>query len=127
MVVRLCDVLDHPRDFDGKELVLTAGLRLGFEWQELMCFTCNSAQRVWVEFDEDVKGWRRIGKARAFDQVYKVTVRGTFSTGDGTYGHLNGYRFQLHVSEIRRARRIWSFRDRQRELSPSLKATLCEP
>jgi hypothetical protein len=42
--VRLCDVLKNPNQYEGKELIISAGFRVGYEWQALVCYDCTSTE-----------------------------------------------------------------------------------
>lgn len=121
----LCAVLKDPSLYQQKDLVIAAGYRVGFEWQELLCFTCASNDRVWVEFDPDTKGISKIPKSRTFDQLYKVTFRGTFE-GGSLYGHNSGYAFQFQVSEVKSAELVWRLATRHKEIPADVKACVCE-
>ena len=134
-VVRLCDVLKNPSQYKGRELILTAGFRVGFEWQVLVCYECKSVcktcdnQReqiydVWVNFEQDVKGAHKLPKVKAFDQLEKVTFRGTFE-GPGTYGHLGGYRYQFNVHEVNSAARVWKLHGNETDAPAQVKASVC--
>src|ERR1035437_7707656 len=71
--VSLCSVLQEPAKYNGQEVTIFVGYRAGFEWQELVCAPCNARQKVWVEFDADLKGARKLGKfSGRFDSLYRV-------------------------------------------------------
>lgn len=131
-VVRLCDVLKQPAQYQSKELVITAGFRVGYEWQVLVCYDCPSngcsdcgkLYDVWVEFEPGVKGSSRLSKVVAFDQLEKVTFQGTFH-GPGTYGHLGGYRYQFNVNEVKAAVRVWKLNRKANDAPSKVKASVC--
>jgi hypothetical protein len=131
-MVRLCDVLKNPSQYKSKELLITAGFRVGFEWQVFVCYECTSTckecndQReqlydVWVKFEQGVKGASKLPKVKAFDQLEKVTFQGTFE-GPGSYGHLGGYRYQFNVNEVKAAVRVWKLNRKQNDAPPDVKA-----
>ena len=133
--VRLCDVLKNPNQYQGKELVITAGFRVGFEWQALVCYDCASTATksattsariydVWVNFEQGVKGASKLPKVKGFDQLEKVIFRGTFE-GPGTYGHLGGYRYQFNVNEVKAAVRVWKVNRKENDAPPDVKETVC--
>jgi len=118
--VSLCEVFANPSAYERKGLTITAGYRVGFEWSELSCFTCSSRDKVWVEFDPDVKGASKIGKAKRFDQLYKVTFVGTFEGGPG-----GGYAVQFRVIEVKTAKLRWRFGRRTTQIPEQVKAQAC--
>ena len=124
--VSLCQVLKTPAEYEQKELVITAGYRVGYEWQELICFACPTAERIWVEFRPDVAGNSKLPRVTAFDQLVKVTFRGTFSGAGHRYGHENGYAFQFVVAEVKSAKRVWKLNSRQSEIPTDVKSKVCE-
>lgn len=98
-VVRLCDVLRNPGKYRGKKLSITAGFRVGYEWQALACYDCAGVSGepnekredpylVWVEFSLDLRGASQASQSEGFR-----------STGKG---HLPG--------DVRRARNLWASR-----------------
>ena len=132
-VVRLCDVLRKPAQYQSKELIITAGFRVGYEWQVLVCYDCQSngcngdcgkLYNVWVEFEQGVKGSSKLPKVAAFDQLEKVTFQGIFQ-GPGTYGHLGGYRYQFNVNEVKAAVRVWKLNRKENDAPPDVKASVC--
>jgi hypothetical protein len=131
--VRLCDLLKNPNQNQGKELIITSGFRVGYEWQALVCYDCTSQEYndqhpktydVWVNFEKDVKGASKLPKVKAFDQLEKVIFQGTFE-GPGTYGHLGGYRYQFNVREIKSAVRLWKLNRKENDAPADVKASVC--
>jgi hypothetical protein len=133
-VVRLCDVLRNPTLHRGKELSITAGFRVGYEWQVLVCYDCSTNEcsdcgklyDVWVNFEQGVKGASKLPKVAAFDQLEKATFQGTFE-GPGSYGHLGGYRYQFNVNEVKAAVRVWKLNPKENDAPSKLKASVCRP
>ena len=136
--VHLCDVLKNPNQHEGKELVISAGFRVGYEWQVLVCYDCTSTTTskecnnqcgqiydVWVNFKHGVQGASKLPKVKAFDQLEKVTFQGTFE-GPGTYGHLGGYRYQFNVTEVKVAVRVWKLSRKENDAPPDVKASVCK-
>jgi hypothetical protein len=69
--VRLCDVPRNPAQHQGKELIIGAGFRVGYEWQVLVCYDCTINEckgdcgklyDVWVNFERDVKESSKLPK-----------------------------------------------------------------
>lgn len=134
-VVHLCDVLRKPAQYQGKELIITAGFRVGYEWQVLVCYDCQGngcngdcgkLYDVWVEFERGVKGSSKLPKVAAFDQLEKVTFQGTLQR-PGTYGHLGGYRYQFNVNEVKAAERVWKLNRKENDASSKVKVSVCRP
>ena len=124
--VKLCAVLKNPSGNDQKQFVITAGFRVGYEWQELLCYDCPTSERVWVEFDPAAKGISKLPKSEAFHQLYKVTLRGTFEARSHRYGHENGYAFQFRVMEVKSAKLLWSLTPGKTDIPVDVKSMVCE-
>jgi hypothetical protein len=125
-VVDLCDVLGSPGQYEHKELVVTAGFRVGYEWQELVCYVCPSKGRIWVEFTRDTRGASKLPKVKAFDQLEKVTFQGLFEGREKAYGHLSGYRFRFIVTEVKAATRVWKLNPKENDAPAETKAAVCD-
>ena len=123
--VDLCEVLANPSAYDQKELTITAGYRAGYEWQEFSCFTCSTREKVWVELGPEVKGVSKIGKAKRFDQMYRVTFVGIFEGGH-RYGHMAGYAFQFRVTEVKAAKLLWKLGHGATQIPEQIKAKACQ-
>jgi hypothetical protein len=132
-VVRLRDVLRESAQYRNKELIITAGFRVGYEWQVLVCYDCPSngcngdcakLYDVWVDFEKGIKLSSKLPKVAASDQLEKVTFQGTFQ-GPGTYGHLGGYRYQFNVNEVKAAVRVWKLNRKGNDASSKVKASVC--
>jgi hypothetical protein len=98
--VALCDLLRHSDNFSGKEVTVRGTYRYGFEWSELHCLDCLPL-RIWLEFSDDMdhaseKLLKHIPKGAG---IVNLTVQGIFESGT-TYGHMNGYRFQLTARKV---------------------------
>ena len=46
-----CELLRHPKEYDGKDVVVRASYRYGFEWQEMFCLDCRRLGKTWLEFE----------------------------------------------------------------------------
>ncbi len=125
--VSLCAVMQAPEKYDGQELTMTVGYRVGFEWQELVCSPCNIRNKVWVEFDPDLKGAKKLKPTDRFDSLYRVRIRGVFVGKQGHYGHLNGYPYQFLIQEILSAKRVWQITPRQDRIPDATAAAACQP
>src|SRR6266404_9616721 len=73
LTVEFCDLIRNPKLYDRKEVRVTAIYRLGYEWQDLYCLNCLSAENmVSLEFDSD------------FDSCTKRSVRRNLNSFEGT-------------------------------------------
>lgn len=123
----LCLLLRDPQKYAGREATMTVGYRAGFEWQELVCAACGMTEKVWAEFDADVKGARKLGKFTGrFDSLYRVRVRGVLSER-GHYGHSNGYDYQFRVNEVLAAKRLWQMSPHQPKVPENILRDACAP
>jgi hypothetical protein len=102
--VKVCDLLRNPKQYDGQVVRVRATLRYGFEWNDLYCLDCLDKGRAWLNpsgenenFDDLEKAWKRMPKGAG---IVNITVVGVFHFG-ATYGHLNGYRYEIVPREIR--------------------------
>lgn len=125
--ISLCLLLRDPQRYAGRETTVTVGYRAGFEWQELVCAACGTTEKVWAEFDADVKGARKLGKFTGrFDSLYRVRVRGVLSER-GHYGHSNGYDYEFRVSEVLAAKRLWQMTPHQPKVPAEMLRDACAP
>jgi hypothetical protein len=89
--VSFCDLLRNPERYDGKEVIVRATWRYGFEWSQFYCIDCSPKQTTWLEIspglDEESS---RVLQRRPKAGIVNITVRGLFQSG-GHFGHLNGY------------------------------------
>lgn len=100
-------LVNAAHGMDGKKIVVLGCYNSGFEWNYL--FPCENPEDkskwVWVVESPDFKG-RKMLKDTSMGYC-RVEVLGTLETGS-TYGHLNGYRYQLNVY------RVYSFGTKQK-------------
>jgi hypothetical protein len=102
-LLRFCDLLENPEKYNGREVTVRATYQYGYEWNYLYCLGCEKRGRVWLEmpaYFEDRRTEVELSKAPDGAGIVNVTVTGTFAYGS-TYGHLNGYRYQLSVTKLR--------------------------
>jgi hypothetical protein len=100
--VKFCDLLRDPEKYNGQKVKLRATFRYGFEWQQLYCLDCLDKGTAWLELpnnldDESEKAFKKMPKGAG---IVNLTVMGTFHVG-GSYGHMNGYHYELIAQEIR--------------------------
>lgn len=99
--VTFCDLVRNPEKFNGEEVTVRATYHYGFEWQQLYCLDCLDKGKAWLEIPADIdsaseKAMKHAPKGAG---IVNLTVSGTFMSGS-TYGHLNGYRYQLVARKI---------------------------
>ena len=97
----LCDLLRNPEKYDGQRVQVRATFRYGFEWQQLYCLDCLDKGKAWLQMpvdldDKSEKAFKKMPKGAG---IVNLTVVGVFHFGK-SYGHLNGYRFELIAQEI---------------------------
>jgi hypothetical protein len=96
-----CDLLRNPEKYNGKEVIVRATYRYGFEWSQLYCLDCLDQGKAWLDMtvsfeDTSARSLKRMPK---YAGIVNLTVQGVFVTG-GTYGHLNGYRYKIEPYKI---------------------------
>ncbi|HET9838626.1 MAG TPA: hypothetical protein VFR84_10350 [Candidatus Angelobacter sp.] len=101
--ITFCDLLRTPEKFNGQQVTIRATWRYGFEWSELYCLDCLDRGKAWLEpsfssLDESSR--RRLKRIPKGAGIVNLTIQGTFHAGD-TYGHLNGYRYEIMADTIR--------------------------
>jgi hypothetical protein len=98
----LCDLLRNPDKYVGQLVRVRATLRYGFEWEQFYCLDCLDRGKAWLTMPSDMdnksdKVFKKMPKGAG---IVNVTVVGIFHFG-GSYGHLNGYRYELIAQQIR--------------------------
>ena len=124
--VEFAELMKHPDAYRGREVIVTAGYHEGFERMELTCFADRQAA-AWVKFDPEVKGGQKLRSAdHAFDNVWKVRVRGVLQGDEkSTFGHMNGWRYRFIVKEILSASLIWRFHGNPKGIPERVKLSAC--
>lgn len=99
--IAFCDLLHDPQAFNGKEVTVRATYRYGYEWSQLYCLDCLDKGRAWLSIPADVdeKTIKALKHAPKWAGTVNVTVHGVFMSG-GTFGHLNGYRYQFVADSV---------------------------
>ena len=96
--MRLCDLIQHPEKYNGQMVKIRATWIYGFEWSYLHCIDCDS--RVWLDTsDLDEPSQKAIRHVPKGAGMVNIDAEGVFQAG-GTFGHLNGYRYQLKAHSI---------------------------
>ena len=97
--ITFCDLVRNPDKYNGQEVTVRATHRFGFEWSQLYCLDCLDKGKAWLEtsgLDEaSEREFRKLPSAG----IVNLTVQGVFVSG-GTYGHQNGYRYQISATRI---------------------------
>jgi hypothetical protein len=99
--VTLCDLLRSPEKHNGEEVRVRATYRYGFEVSQLYCLDCADKGKVWLQIPTDLgnASERSLRKLPEGAGIVNLTVQGVFSSGE-TYGHENGYRYQIVADKI---------------------------
>ena len=100
--VKFCDLLRNPEKYRDQQVKVRATFRYGFEWQQLYCLDCLDKGRAWLWLpdemdDESTRTFKKMPKGAG---MVNLTVVGVLHFG-GSYGHRNGYRYELIAQEIR--------------------------
>ncbi len=100
--VSYCELVRHPKEYDGKNVAVLATYRYGFEWQEMFCMKCRDQGKTWLEFEtESASAIRRaLGKAPRHQGTLNATFYGTFRGTKGPYGD-GGYVFRFDVKSVK--------------------------
>lgn len=98
--VTFCDLVRNPEKYNGQEVRVRATYRYGFEWSELYCLDCLDKGKAWLDLvavdGAAERTFRRLPKGAG---IVNLTVQGVFVSGE-TYGHQNGYRYQITPNKI---------------------------
>lgn len=104
--VTFCDLLRNPEKYNRQEIRVRATFRYGVEWSELYCLDCLDKGKAWLDIvaldEASERALRKLPKDAA---IVNLTVEGKFMSGS-TYGHLNGYRYQIVADKISDAKVI---------------------
>lgn len=106
--VSYCELIDHPEEYDGKQIEVKASHRYGFEWQELLCMKCRGKKKTWLEISlENEDPLKRVLRKLPKDQgIINATFYGVFHTGgsygDGGYAHMLDLKFMKDLKIISR-------------------------
>lgn len=100
--VAFCDLVRNPEKYNGKEVIVRATYRYGFEWSQLYCLDCLDQDKAWLEMpvDSDNTTDRSLKKLPKGAGIVNLTVQGVFVSG-GTFGHLNAYRYKIEAYKIK--------------------------
>jgi hypothetical protein len=104
--VVFCDLVRNPEKYNGREVTVRATYRYGFEWSELYCLDCLERGKArsgiaWLRIpsdldDDSVRSFKKVPKGSG---IVNLTVQGVFASGE-TYGHQNGYRYEIVAQKI---------------------------
>lgn len=91
--MRFCELMQDPGAYNGKTVKVRATWIYGFEWSYLHCLGCDG--RVWLNTSTlDEQSEKMLKHTPKGAGIVNVDVEGVFQAGR-TFGHLNGYKFQL--------------------------------
>jgi hypothetical protein len=101
MPVKYCDLIKHPEEYDGKQVMIEASYRYMFEVQELFCLSCRERGKTWLEFgfDVDEKSHKALKKGPNNQGTLNGTFFGTFHSSGGRFGD-GGYSFKLDLKYV---------------------------
>jgi len=99
--VTFCDLVRNAEKYNGAEVRVRATYKYGFEWSQLYCLDCAEKGKVWLQIPTDLhdsseRSLRRLPEGAG---IVNLTVQGVFFSGN-TYGHENGYRYQIVADKI---------------------------
>jgi hypothetical protein len=93
-----CELVRDPEKYNGKLVKIRATWIYGFEWSYLHCLDCEG--RVWLDTSAlDEQSEKTLKHTPKGAGIVNVDVEGVFQTG-GTFGHLDGYRYQLMAHTV---------------------------
>lgn len=97
-----CDLLRQPEKYNGKVVKVRATYRYAFESSQLYCLDCSDKGKAWLNIPTDLDDLteKLVEKMPKGAGIVNLTVEGVFEFGS-TYGHLNGYRYQIRAQRIR--------------------------
>jgi hypothetical protein len=125
--VSYCELIRHPKDYDGKKVAVRATYRYGFEWQELFGVKCRDQGRTWLEFGADSASATRraLAKAPNHQGTLNATFYGTFQASKGPFGD-GGYAFKFDVQSVKAVEVISKDGWAPERLSTSEQQRLCQ-
>jgi TonB family protein len=99
--ITICDLVRNPQKYNDQKVTVRATWRYGFEWSQLYCLDCLDMGKAWLDrsSDLDEASERALKKIPKGAGIVNLTVEGVFRS-DGTFGHLNGYRYEIVPSRI---------------------------
>ena len=108
-VLHLCDVLQKPEQYNGKQITVKATYRVGFENSQMYCMACLSEGYVWMDTAQ-VHG----DVSSSVKKLYRLekeggTLNGIFTGtfyGPGFYGHMGTGKYEIKVEKIRELKLI---------------------
>ena len=96
--LKFYELMRDPGAYNGKTVKVRATWIYGFEWSYLHCLSCDG--RAWLDSsaldEQSEKVLKHMPKGGG---IVNVDVEGVFQTGR-TFGHLNGYKFQVTAHTI---------------------------
>jgi hypothetical protein len=100
--VSYCELMRHPKEYDGKSVAVRTTYRYGFEWQEMFCVKCRDQGKTWLEFAAETSSAvrRALGKAPRHQGTLNATFFGTFRGTKGPYGD-GGYAFRFDLRSVK--------------------------
>ena len=105
--VSLCQLLNKPELYNGKEVVVRALYNHGYEWSVLSSPECSSQKDlVWLDTSHvGDKSYRKAVGGLDNTDTFNLTVRGIFMSG-GPYGHLGAYQREIIAHELKDVQKL---------------------
>jgi len=96
--MKFCELMRYPETYNERTVKVRATWVYGFEWLYLHCLDCEG--RVWLDTSELDGQFENLFKhIPKYAAIVNVDVEGVFQAG-GSFGHLNGYKYQLRAHTI---------------------------
>jgi len=127
--VSLSQLVESPKQFDGKRVSVNATYRVAFETAEIYCLSSLHAGHVWVTFEDSPGGNAAVSKLRRSLKNGEGSANAQFTgffRGPGNYGHLGTYRFQFTVTSVTKVEQIDRSGNIPDALPPEVKQEVCK-
>ncbi len=125
--VSYCDLLQHPKEYDGKQVAMRASYRYFFEVSEMFCLKCRDKGKTWLEysFDNAKTVNRALRNTPDHQGIINAVFYGTFRGTEGGYGD-GGYLYKFDLEFVKDVKVV--YRDgRDPELLPAnVKKKVCQ-
>jgi hypothetical protein len=100
-VLDLCELLNRPQAFDGKQVSVRASYRYGFEWEEVYCLQCRHLAKVWLAIPPELPKavQRSLNRLPKNQGTINATLTGVFHGSRSAFGD-GGYQYQLDLERL---------------------------
>ena len=97
----LCELMESPKNFEGKTVRIKTIYRYGFEWSEFYSLKCDTKKRVWVEGEntqcENAGEFDEMDFAGMGGRTFGVIAVGQFIKDKDNYGHLGAFDYLFEI------------------------------